>query len=683
MSDNYLAVQALGFTTGSALFAMLTALAWRSERRGGGPRRGTRAAALAFLWNVGSLVQYTALLSGLGPASLVCRVAAAAAWCALALAPTAVLMLLQPAAWARRWQAHASRWFRRLSYAIAALLTLGFIGAASSPGLRIEVSALGGPLVIGFHLVMRLSAYNLVLHVLAGALLTPGAATLNPVGRAYSRTMLLWMVGLGLLLMINLHFGFSPAAEFALETLAQQSTIPVAIFSLVYLGRFSFADVFAKRSLVILAAVVIALTFTLLVAGPVLRGISPRRPEPSAWLAATVLWAALLLVFPALERAINGAADRRLFRRPDYRALAEEFSRDSDTVRDEPELFALAEQAISAAIDVSSVQVLPADPELAHESDTATREDRVPPGLPRRSSAAEVRVSIPVNGTAGYVIVALPPARGRKLLSDELRFLSSLADRLGRRIESLRFECELRQRELHTARLRHLLAEAELKALRAQLNPHFLFNTLNTILDLIGSEPEKAEAMIERLSDLFRHVLVRTERDLISVGEEIDFLRKYLEIERARFGARLSVSMDVDPVLLGELIPPLILQPLVENAIKHGLAPKLGAGAIRISAADAGDSILFTVEDNGVGWPSGAGSPWVAAEFMPGEQVGLRNVRERLETIYGDQAALTISTSPGTGASVCISLLKRDAENSDSRRRRLRQVTAAETPGRP
>src|SRR5262249_46522754 len=150
--------------------------------------------------------------------------------------------------------------------------------------------------------------------------------------------------------------------------------------------------------------------------------------------------------------------------------------------------------------------------------------------------------------------------------------------RIGRRIESLRFDCEMRERELREARLRQLLAEANLKALRAQLNPHFLFNTLNTILDLIGSEPEKAETMTERLADVFRHIMVRTERNMITVGEEIDFLRKYLEIEGVRFGDRLVASFDLDPRMAEEPIPSLILQPLVENAIKHGLARKVGTG---------------------------------------------------------------------------------------------------------
>src|SRR5262249_40029817 len=133
--------------------------------------------------------------------------------------------------------------------------------------------------------------------------------------------------------------------------------------------------------------------------------------------------------------------------------------------------------------------------------------------------------------------------------------------------------------------------------------PHFLFNTLNTILDLIGSEPEKAETMTERLADVFRHIIVRTERNMITVGEEIDFLRKYIEIEGVRFGDRLVASFDLDPRMAEEPIPSLILQPLVENAIKHGLARKVGTGTIRVSGEVNGDLMHLAVEDDGVGWP--------------------------------------------------------------------------------
>src|SRR5262249_48858558 len=198
-------------------------------------------------------------------------------------------------------------------------------------------------------------------------------------------------------------------------------------------------------------------------------------------------------------------------------------------------LLGLAWYVIQPSVDGASPRIEPACP-IGNE----TKDEAAGPASVATSPgshhlgwlAAEVRVPIQVVGTRGYIIVAQTGERRRKLLSDELRFLSLLADRMGRKIQSLGFEREMRRRELREARLRQLLAEANLKALRAQLNPHFLFNTLNTILDLIASQPDKAEAMTERLAEVFRHVVTRTEREMISVGEEIEFLSKYLEIER-------------------------------------------------------------------------------------------------------------------------------------------------------
>ena len=128
------------------------------------------------------------------------------------------------------------------------------------------------------------------------------------------------------------------------------------------------------------------------------------------------------------------------------------------------------------------------------------------------------------------------------------------------------------------------VTEAELRALRAQINPHFLFNSLNTIADLIVRDPPRAEAMTLRLASVFRHVLAHSSRPLTTIREEMEFLRTYLYIEEARFGDRLHVEIDVAPEAAGQQIPSLILQPLVENAMKHGLGPKPGPGNMWISA---------------------------------------------------------------------------------------------------
>jgi signal transduction histidine kinase len=151
--------------------------------------------------------------------------------------------------------------------------------------------------------------------------------------------------------------------------------------------------------------------------------------------------------------------------------------------------------------------------------------------------------------------------------------------------------------------LTELAATAQLAALRAQINPHFLFNSLNSIAQLIRSDPDKAEACVERLADIFRYILRRAEKEFVPLGEELEMATAYLDIERARFGERLHVETHVDPKSLHQLIPNLILQPLVENAVKHGLSRKLGPGTVRIDAALDDGCLELTVGDDGLGMP--------------------------------------------------------------------------------
>jgi two-component system LytT family sensor kinase len=404
----------------------------------------------------------------------------------------------------------------------------------------------------------------------------------------------------------------------------------------------------------------------LLVVEPLVEAVrtSTQNPTAGAWIVATVLWCALLLVFPGLERAVNRAADRWLFQRPDYRRLTQAFSWEIEPLETEEEVFTLAEERIHTALGVAAVQVMTSD----HLTANAAPTEEVGAVIP-----------IQVNAVGTHAVVIASGEQSRKLLSDELAFLQAMAERIGRKIESLQFQRERRERELREARLQHSLTEAELKALRAQVNPHFLFNTLNTIADLISSEPEKAEAMTERLAEVFRYVLARTERSVIPISEEFEFLRTYLEIEQARFGDRLRVELTAEPSVLSVPIPSLLLQPLVENAVKHGLAPKLGGGTLRVSAVDEGEFVRFVVEDDGVGWAENKKTVAVAEAGDSSRQeggsarqfvarlrdetlnnvagpggVGLRNVAERLRTLYGERAELTVRSSTGQGTSVSI-----------------------------
>ena len=188
------------------------------------------------------------------------------------------------------------------------------------------------------------------------------------------------------------------------------------------------------------------------------------------------------------------------------------------------------------------------------------------------------------------------------------------------------------------ARLQGQLAEARLHTLSAQLQPHFLFNTLNAISALVREDPPRAQQLLARLSDLLRDSLRDFSQPETTVEQEFVFLEKYVEVQEARFGPRLQVKFSVDPEVLDARVPRLILQPLVENAIRHGVAPRAGPGTIEVSAERVGASVRLTVHDDGLG---------VTAD--PRDGVGLRTTRERLEQLYGTQHEFAIDPDPAGG----------------------------------
>ena len=176
------------------------------------------------------------------------------------------------------------------------------------------------------------------------------------------------------------------------------------------------------------------------------------------------------------------------------------------------------------------------------------------------------------------------------------------------------------------------LGEARLELLRAQLQPHFLFNALNAIAELVHEDPERADRMIGRLSELLRAALDAGERPHVALDEEVGLIERYLDLQRARFGERLVVSIDVPSECGGASVPHFLLQPLVENAVIHGVASRSDACRIQVSARRRGSTLEIRVEDDGAGFEG----------RTPVDGVGLTNTRRRLESIYGDGAALRV-----------------------------------------
>jgi two-component system LytT family sensor kinase len=270
--------------------------------------------------------------------------------------------------------------------------------------------------------------------------------------------------------------------------------------------------------------------------------------------------------------------------------------------------------------------------------------------------AAGVAVPILPQGGNLHLAVSLTGNR-RTLLTAEIDSLREIALHAGRRLDELDREEERMESIRVESRLSQQLVEAELRALRAQINPHFLFNSLNTIAALIPLEPEKAEKFTVRLAKVFRYVLLHADRPLSALDEEMDFLRTYLEIEQIRFGERLLVEFDVENSIAYRAVPSLILQPLVENAIKHGIAPKVGNSRILVQAKRRNGFILLSVEDDGVGLSAqGARLGRVLPDAHSGAGVGLQNVRERLQTMYGATAGLALVNIPSGGSRVTLEI---------------------------
>jgi two-component system, LytTR family, sensor kinase len=202
-----------------------------------------------------------------------------------------------------------------------------------------------------------------------------------------------------------------------------------------------------------------------------------------------------------------------------------------------------------------------------------------------------------------------------------------------------------REGELRASQLEARLAQARLQLLQMQLHPHFLFNTLNAVSELIHEEPARADRMIASLSELLRETLDAGSPEQVALERELELLDRYLDIQRARFGDRLDVRIDVGGAARRALVPNLILQPLVENSIRHGLSRRVAAGRIDIRGARVGDSLILEVQDDGLG-----------LEGAAREGVGLGNTRARLQELYGDAHRVEIRDADGGGALVRLAI---------------------------
>jgi signal transduction histidine kinase len=245
---------------------------------------------------------------------------------------------------------------------------------------------------------------------------------------------------------------------------------------------------------------------------------------------------------------------------------------------------------------------------------------------------------------AASTVVVLPAARKEPVLLLVVAALAYVTVAAGKLLSDGTRYLYFHAREQADAaeRARAEASDAQLAALQAQVNPHFLFNALNTIAALVRTDPRAAEATTENLARVLRRTLDRTRKTECTVEDEVDFLRAWLAVERERYGDRLRVDFEVDPAAEALRIPTMTLQPLVENSLKHGIAGKLEGGRVTVRVAREDGRLRMEVEDDGAGFPRD-----------PREGTGLGNLRRRLETLYGPAASLDVER-PAAGARVVV-----------------------------
>jgi LytS/YehU family sensor histidine kinase len=228
------------------------------------------------------------------------------------------------------------------------------------------------------------------------------------------------------------------------------------------------------------------------------------------------------------------------------------------------------------------------------------------------------------------------------------------------KIKMVRAMAQLMSRQMELAELdrkTERLAKAELAALQAQISPHFVYNTLNTIAAFIRTEPETARQLLSDFADFLRRTF-RPKGEFTPFAQELEYVHQYLTFEKARFGERLDVVYRVDPEILSTVVPVLVLQPLVENAVRHGISRKIGAGRVTIAAEDRGNECRISVDDDGVGMDGEVVREVFQRPRRDAFGVGLINVNERLRSVYGPEHGLEIASRPGEGTRVSFSVPK-------------------------
>jgi two-component system LytT family sensor kinase len=664
MISLYLAASLIGFSTGAAISVLLLVLTARAAKLPGASAANILFVTCCLVWNLGGLGHSVSLTFGApeqGRAALIilaCQYTAAAAW------PITVLSLWSPLA-TLRWQKIGCRLLQALAVITCTLIVIplwhGVLTGVNSSLLLLKES----------------TPYN------GAILLTLGMALFRErlVSRAMRLPFLAMLVGTfgatTAVLTLQL-LPFEPVVGDLLRVVSEQITLFVVLGAFFLFARFRFSDLFIRHSLRVVLAALTAVAFTLSYYILSLFRFEGRVAYPGAARACLETLAAIpiLVFFTFVDRRISECVNRWIFRAPDYRTLLRELSEKLAGLRSETEIADTVETTARQSLELRAAKLVTLEdlcktnlpishwphshePErdwfnAVNDGELVELDCQHP--YPAGHTLDEVELLVPVRseGRVTHMLAISPGPARRGLVTHEVNYLRSVAAQFGHRLDALHMEERLIVVQSREAVLLQQVTEAELRALRAQVNPHFLFNSLNSIANLVVTNPERAETMTLRLARVFRHVLANSARPLIPLHEEVEFLETYLQIEEVRFGSRLQVKIAVDPAVAMEQIPSLMLQPIVENALKHGLGPKPGPGHLWITAEADGNQLCLRVEDDGVG-------PAIGVLKLNGSNgrsngVGLENVAQRLNALYQNQGRMTLEVRQAGGTRVTILL---------------------------
>lgn len=611
-------INTIGHTAGILLFGLFAILLIRDWRAHGirHIKLSLIAALLALGWNIGSLI----VLASSDPDSLLIEFVIMASFSVLSMLPAVLLHVAlqgkQP-------------WIVGTGYLISFCAVALHFAEFLSPSARFHQIALSA-IVAGFG----------VLTVVAFWLSRRGLLK-NAGGTAWDRSAARseW-IALGCLLLFTssfLHFGYehgrSPwSAEIAWHHLG----IPVALIVLLQDYSFLLLDTFIR--FLINSALAAAYIATLLILNHRL-GIS-NAISRSTFLTGIVLVALCLslICFAYFRNALQAWVSQFIFHRHTVDECARAITKLVSSARSEEDLLGPAAAEVARHLSAS---------EFAVVAESRNREPLLKPSIlfaeeeggqsPYQSFHVKAQIPLRFSSGDARLLILGPRRGGRRYLSEDLEDMRVLGALIVEQVERFRAE-----------ELKRLVSQAELRALQAQINPHFLFNALNTLYGTIDRSSYTARSLVLNLADVFRYFL-HGNRAMIPLSEELHIVKAYLDIEALRLGDRLETELAVSESAKSVLIPVLTIQPLVENAVKHGIASSPGCGRVSVKTTQTATGLRIIVEDSGQGFDRSR------ASARSGSGIGLENVRKRLALCYGPAADLQIESSD-TGSKVAFTV---------------------------